>query len=63
MLDPESMGASQVTVARPGPLTAATFNGVEGATPFPDGTYNNKLGVPFGTLVSLFAVTEANVRD
>ena len=62
-LEPESVGACQVNVARPGPPTAATLSGVEGATPFPTGTYNNKLAVPFGTLVSLFAVTAANVRD
>ncbi|CAB4782894.1 unannotated protein [freshwater metagenome] len=61
-LEPESVGACQVRVARPGPPIAATFSGAEGATPFPAGTWSNKFGEPFGTLVSLFAVTAANVR-
>ena len=68
MLDPESIGASQVTVARPGPLTATTFCGGEGATPFPVGTYSKKLGDPSSNkLVSesfsfnLLALTDANV--
>ena len=61
MLDPVSMGASQVTVARPGPLTATTFRGVDGATPLPDGTYSNKLGEPVRVSDNLLALTDAKV--
>ena len=61
MLDPESMGASHVTVARPDPLTETTFCGGEGATPFPAGTCNNRLGEPVRVSDNLLALTDAKV--
>ena len=61
VLDPESIGATQVTVARPGPLAATTFCGGEGATPLPLGTCNNRLGEPVRVSDNLLALTDAKV--
>ena len=61
MLDPESIGASQVTVARPGPLAATTFCGGDGGTPLPLGTCNNRLGEPVRVSDNLLALTDAKV--
>ena len=61
-LEPESMGTLQVTLARPAPLVATTFNGGDGAMPIPAGTNNNKLGDPVPVPDNLFVLTEDKIN-